>query len=288
MIFVGGALLGAALAVMLLPLLPARPKLSAALERMGTVNVTAQVKDTSFATKTGSWLIQRLPSSKFFVIPQKDLALIGITPTKFIFNKAACAAMGFAFGILGGLYSEMLGLLPFAIPAVASLGLAALGWFIPDSILRQRAADARLEFVRCVSVFYQMVANERRSGRPPGVAMENAANAGRAWPFRRIAQELNRARYDRAQPWDALIRLSEETGVQELNDAARIIRLSGAEGAAVYESLRSSGKTLDSKLRNEDRSKAIKATGKVRQLTMIIAFLFSAMIIIPLALSLTQ
>lgn len=290
MLFVGGALIGTAIALILVRYLPAKPVLAAALDRMGDITPAAQVSHSKLDEKVGSWVIGRveqLPQNRFLSVPRTDLQLVGLAETRFFYNKAFIAFLMLAFGLLFGVYSQSLGIAPFAIPGIAAIGLAILGWFVPDSLLKSQAKQARLEFVRALSVYYQLVATERGNGRPPAVAMERAASVGRAWPFRRIAQALNKAQYDRQQPWDALIELSEATAIPELGDAARIIAQAGNEGASVREALRLAGKNLDSRLRNDDRATTIKATQKVRQLTMIIAFSFVALIIFPLLLSIT-
>lgn len=282
-IFIGGALIGLALALLVSRALPSRPKLGAALDRLGTTT-PADGGRRSLETRVASWVIQRMPAIPGFSIPEKDLALVGTTTHKFIFTKASWSVGGFTFMILMGLYVQVLGILPFMIPAGFGIAAAAAAWFLPDLFLKDKAAAARKEFVRCVAVYLELVAAERRKGKAPAKALENAAAIGRAWPFVRINQELTRSRYDHTQPWDALLTLSKDISVPELGEAAKIVSLSGDDGASVYEALRSAGQGLRVKLLNEEHTRANKASEKVTVLITVLALIFAGVLLTPLIL----
>lgn len=291
-IFVGGALIGLALALLAAQFLPSRPKLGAALDRLGTTTSVTAGGSRSLESRVASWVIQRLPESgegkkpiTGFNIPKKDLALVNMTAHRFIFTKATWATGGFVFMILMGLYGQILGILPFVIPAVFAIVAAAAAWFLPDLFLRDKAIAARKEFVRNVAVYLELVAAERRRGSPPAIALENAAAIGRSWPFVRINQELTRARYDHTQPWDALISLSKVISVPELGEAAKIVRLSGDEGASVYEALRSSGQGLRVKMLNEEHARANRASERITILISVLALVFGGVLMTPLILN---
>ncbi|NWL26690.1 hypothetical protein DM794_06385 [Paenarthrobacter ureafaciens] len=283
-VFVGGALIGLAASLVVAQALPSRPKLGAALDRLGTTTAATDGGRRTLETRVASWVIQRLPSIPGFSIPEMDLALVGTTVHKFIYTKALWAVGGFTSMILMGLYVQILGILPFAIPAVFGLVAAATAWFLPDIFLKDKAAAARKEFVRCVAVYLELVAAERRSGKPPAIALENAAAIGKAWPFIRINQELTRSRYDHTQPWDALVALSKDISVPELGEAAKIVRLSGDDGASVYEALRSSGQGLRVKMLNEEHTRANKASERVTILISVLALIFGGVLMTPLIL----
>ena len=65
--------------------------------------------------------------------------------------------------------------------------------------------------------------------------MEAAAGIGDTWVFTRIGEELARSRRSGVPPWDALRTLADDLALPELDDFADIMRLSGEEGAAVYD-----------------------------------------------------
>lgn len=284
-IFIGGAVIGLAFALLVAQALPSRPKLGAALDRLGTTTTVNDGGHRSLETRVASWVIQRMPAIPGFSIPERDLALVGMTTHKFIFTKATYAAGGFVSMLLMGLYFQMLGILPFVIPAAFGVLAAAVGWFLPDLFLKDKSAAARKVFVRSVAVYLELVAAERRRGSPPAIALENAAAIGRSWPFVRINQELTRARYDHTQPWDALLGLSAEIAVPELGEAAKIVRLSGDEGASVYEALRSSGQGLRVKLLNDEHTRANKASERITILITFLAYIFAGVLMTPLILN---
>ena len=66
----------------------------------------------------------------------------------------------------------------------------------------------------------------------------DAALRGDSWPFRRIGEVLARSDFARIQPADALHELAVELGLPDLDDLADTMRLSGAEGAEAYDTLR--------------------------------------------------
>ena len=104
--------------------------------------------------------------------------------------------------------------------------------------------------------------------------------------FVRIRQELTRARYAGVAPWDALRTLSEEIDVPDLADVAKIVRLSGEEGASIYETLRSRGKTLRHKLLAEEHEKANSASERMQMPLATTLFVYVGIIITPLILNL--
>ena len=126
---------------------------------------------------------------------------------------------------------------PVLVPAVASLVLAGTLSVIPNLNVSSDAAAAREQFTRALSAYIDLVALERLAGAGPRQAMESAAGIGDSWPFRRVAEELARSRWSGVPPWDALGRLATDLGLDSLGDLSDIMRLSGEQGAAVYQSL---------------------------------------------------
>jgi Flp pilus assembly protein TadB len=285
-IFIGGALLGLGLAVLVAPLLPSRPKLAAAMERMGSAESRIDTGPADFQSRIGSWIVRHLPALPFLAAPARDLVLVGISSARFYYQKAVWAVGFIVFVLCLGIYSQLLTGIPIIIPAAAAVPAAAIGWFIPDYLLKNQAANARQEFARAVAVYLELVAAERRRDAPPAVALENAAQIGDSWVFRRINQELTRSRYDHVQPWEALLNLADEIGVPELAEAAKIVRLSGDNGAAVYEALRSAGKGLRLRMLNNEHTKANKASEQMAIMITVLALVFTGIVLTPLIMNL--
>ena len=285
-VLIPGVIVGLGLTLAVAGALPRQPRLAAALERLGTTIAPEPTQNANLETKVGSWVQRRLPDLPGFVIPTKDLALVGIPVQKYLYDKALLAGLGLIAPSLFGLLLQMLGLLPFYLPGLLGIPAAALLWFAPDQDLRTRAADAREEFARSVAVYLELVAAARRRGAPAGHALHTAAEIGKSWVFVRIRQELTRARFAGTPPWDALTAFSEEIGVSELDDVAKIVRLSGEEGASVYETLRARGKSLRVELLNKEHTRANEASERMTLPMTSLAIVFVGIILTPLLLNL--
>jgi hypothetical protein len=102
--------------------------------------------------------------------------------------------------------------LPWVLPVVLSLALAACSSRCPSLTVRERAAKAREDFARAVGAYIELVALERSPvpGRPgPRARGAGGAVVGvRADP--RGAAALAPVRH---HPWDSLSELAEELGV---------------------------------------------------------------------------
>ena len=170
--------------------------------------------------------------------------------------------------------------------ATKRIGLGAVAWILPDTDVTSRAKSAREEFGRAVAVFVELLAAERRRDAPPSVALENAASVSDIWAFRRIRQELVRARYNKVQPWSALESLSESLRVPELGEAARIMAISGERGASIYEALRALGRGLRIRMLNEDAAREARASDKMSNIVTGVAVMFVVIILTPMLLTL--
>lgn len=254
-----GLIVGIGIAVIVSALLPRRlPQTAAALDRMGTTVSPEQSSSPTLSSTVGSWVHSHLPDLPGFTVPSRDLALVGESINRFYFTKSLTTAAGLALPALIGAYLQVLGVLPFYIPALLGIPLAILGWLIPDFELKAKADEARLEFKRAVAVYLELAATERHRGADASRSLETAAHVGKSWVFVRIRQELLRARYAGIQPWDALTTFSNEIGVDELSDIAKIVRIAGVEGGSIYDTLRARGKGLRMQLLSDEKAEANK------------------------------
>jgi hypothetical protein len=146
--------------------------------------------------------------------------------------------------------------LPVLVPAVCSLALAALMWFLPDLLLRGQAAEARVDYLHAIAAYLELVALERAADRGPAEALLSAARVGDGPVLRRIAAALDRATLERRPPWDGLADLADELGLTPLQDLADTMRLAGTDGAAVYQTLRARAANLRAELLSDELAKA--------------------------------
>ena len=239
-----GLILGTGIAMILSGLMPRHPQLAAAIARVNDTTVTEVTdQDTSLQHRIGGWMERHMPERSWLKVPTTDLRLIRMTTEKYYYDKVLLALTGLLLPFLLGLFTQALGVLPLYIPGLIGIPLAFWLFFSVDQDVRTKAKDARTEFTRAVAVYLELVAAERKRGATAGHALETSAAVGKSWVFLRIRQDLTRARYAGVAPWDALSTLSEEIDVPDLADVAKIVRLSGEEGASIYETLRSEGRT---------------------------------------------
>jgi hypothetical protein len=279
-----GALMGLGLFLVARELLPSHPELVSALARIeGRAAAPRQqlllggTRRDSLENTLGGWLAARLAGGAGLRIPHRDLALVGRSVEQFLLQKVAMGLLGLLFPPLLAIVMGLIGLqLPFPIPVAAGLVFAGVLFFTPDLTVRQLAEQARSDFKRAVCAYLDLTALQRASHSGAITALQRAAEPCRGWVFTRIREELLHAELDGVPPWDGLKALAEDLGVPELGDVGDIMRMSGEDGAAVYETLRSRAKSLRGAIlaqheaqANSDSEKMV-APGAVLTLLMIV------------------
>ncbi|WP_035841018.1 type II secretion system F family protein [Kitasatospora azatica] len=252
-----GCVVAAGLALLIAELRPAPPDLSRALDRLHRPPVEHQTA----ADQAGTGWYDRLGDRALVLagskVPLQSLSLIGRTPARFMAHKLLFALVGL---VLPGYLSAMAALTgfgpPIALPVLISLGLAIGGWLLPDAVVQSEAKEARVEYLHAIAAYLELVALERAADHGPAEAMRRAAAVGHGTVFRRIQDALERAATDRVPPWDGLDALAAELGLGPLQDVADIMRISGTDGAAVYDTLRARAKGLRDELLAADLAEA--------------------------------
>jgi tight adherence protein C len=164
---------------------------------------------------------------------------------------------------------------PGAAPAVVTLAAMAFAFFLPDLALRQEAEERRRDFRHVVGSFLDLVAMNLAGGRGLPEALMTASTIGDHWAMARIRQALANARLIGITPWDAMARLGEDLGVEELRDLASALALAGDEGAKIRASLLSRAASLRRKELADVEGKAGERSQSmlVAQLVMCAAFM---------------
>lgn len=282
-----GLIIGAGVALVVSGLLPRQPQLAAAIARVNdTTEAEATPQDASMQHRIGSWMDRHMPERSWLKVPTTDLRLIGMSTEKYYYDKVLLAATGLLAPFALGLFAQALGFLPFYIPGAIGIPLAIWLFLSVDQDVRKKANDARSEFQRAVAVYLEMVAAERKRGATAARALETSADVGKSWVFVRIRQELARARYSGVAPWYALNALSHEIDVPDLAEIAKIVRLSGEEGASIYETLRAKGNDLRHKLLSEEHEQANSASERMQMPLATSLFVYVGIIITPMLLAL--
>lgn len=285
-----GGLIGLGTTLLVVRLLPAEPDLADALDRLAPNRVRAVAPAAaSGKERLGLWAIRVLPRVLWVRTPTRELALLRLSLARFYGEKLTFAALGLVLAPLLAFFFNLLGLgFPIAVPALGSVGLAAVMFFVPDYNAIDEARKARLEFARALGAYIDLVALERNNGSGPRQAMESAAAVGDSWVFTRLAEELTRSRWSGLPPWDAPHTLAEELGLPELNDFADIMRLSGEEGASVYSNLRARSAAMRTSMLNEEIAQANAVGERMTIPGSLLGVIFMALLVAPSLLRMFQ
>lgn len=268
-----GATIGLGVSLLVRELLPSHPDLPDALDRLsgrraragdGGADDGAAPPASGLPGRVGGWVLPRLAGAPGVSIPTRELDLLRQSPQTFLGQKALLAAIGLGFPVLFSAVVAALGFrLPLVLPAVAGVLLGAALWWVPDLEVRAKAEAARREFQRAVCAYLDLVALERAAGSGPVQALERASMVGDSWVFQRLQQELQLAQLTGVAPWDGLGELAEQLSVPALQDLADIMRLSGEQGAAVYESLRARARGLRNSILSQHEAAANAASDRM-------------------------
>ncbi|GAB4086356.1 hypothetical protein GCM10028784_29860 [Myceligenerans cantabricum] len=288
-----GGLIGLGVVLVVARLIPARPDAADVVARVGPTRASGPSSRTGPVTPSGSleragaWALRTLPDGVWTRTPRRELALLGTPLTRYCGEKVAYVLMGLVAGPSLVAIVTVLGLdLPFVVPAVASLALAGVLFFIPDYNAIEDAKTARTQYRRALTAYADLVALERAGGSGVRQAMENAAAVADAPLFDRLAEELARSRWSGMPPWDALEALADELGLPELNDLAGILRLSGTESTAIYESLRARSSAMRTAIINDDLAAANAVGERLSLPASALVIVFMALLVAPSVLRL--
>ena len=285
LVILAGGLLGLGLTLLVVHALPAEPDLADALERLSPHRARTMAPATrpgSGKERIGLWAIRVLPARLWVRTPTRELALLRIPLARFYGEKLSFAGLGLVIPPLLAYFFGVLGLgFPVAVPALASIGLAVVMFFLPNYNAIDDARGARLEFARALGAYIDLVALERNNGSGPRQAMEAAAAVGDSWVFTRLSEELTRSRWSGLPPWDALHTLAEELGLPDLDDFADIMRLSGEEGTSVYTTLRARSASMRMAMLNEEIAQANAVGERMTIPGSLLGVIFMALLVTP-------
>lgn len=221
---------------------PAPPRLDAALARIQAAPfqpAPPPADAPSASERVGRWLAERITRpAGMLAVPRTDLALLAQPVERFMLDKLALFITGLvAPPVLSGLVVLAGGSLPWALPVLAGLVLAAVLSLVPDWNVHSQARRRRRDFRYAFTSYLQLVVLEREAGAALNAALENPAKLADGWPFQRIHQALTRARHAQQQPWRALADLGTGIDVRDLIDLAHTAEIAGGEGAKMHDVL---------------------------------------------------
>lgn len=279
-----GMLLTGGLLLVLNALRTPQPDLGAALAVLSNDTATLSTDEelfggASFPERIGGWLLRHTPLRPN-TRQRSLLRLSGTSHAEFygvraLYSLVFAAAPWFlqAVFVMFGLTSASV-----ALPAAATLALAALGWFLPSLSLAQRQEAVSDDTVEAFGVLLDLVVLERVANASAIDAITRAAFVSNAPLFVQVQQTLNRADLENVQPWSALRALADEIQLPELIDLVSIAQLQ-SEGASLAPTLRA----RTSELRNAYLLRMQKENTRITQ-RMAIAKMLPPMSIVALLL----
>lgn len=289
-----GAVTGVGLLLIVLGLVPGQPRLSSVIARLDGSDRPAQNtlladETLGLTQKIGVWAShRRFPTAAFRLsASDADLDLVGKSRTTLMGEKVVAAGAGLFWPPVAGLACTALGFsIPIAPPFIVGV-LAAVGlWFAPDLQTRSAATSSRAEFARAVSTYLELLAIERAAGAGASQAATGAAEVARSWPFVRIAQALQRARWEGRSAWESLDELGKTTQVPELEEVAEILTQAGAHGSAVHEQLQGKARSMREVQLGVEVQNARAATARMWAIVPLTAGVYFMMLAFPAIASL--
>lgn len=223
-------------------LVPVRPRLADALDLLDGRLQPAEVNDAGGIDRLGGWLRARLrrpvPADTL-----RRLRMAGRSVNRHFAHKSIGALVGLLIPTMLGLVLAAATGSGLEVPAVAGLGLAAVGFVLPDLILRRTGPSTTEDATEALLTYFDLVTLERLANTSGSQALRSAAALSDVAVFAAIRDALERARLEQRAPYAELQRLGAELGLPALVDIADVMALDEA-GAALSGTLRARVKEL--------------------------------------------
>ncbi len=166
------------------------------------------------------------------------LALSNSTLEDLCARCLVCATIGCLIPVLAGVLLTAGGLrVPILVPVVAGGLLGFGGALLPISELNTEAKRGRRHARRVICSFLDLVVLGLAGGMGIESALFAAAQLGENAVSRRMVAALSLCRDTGEPPWEALARLGDTLGIEELGEVAATAGLAGLEGARVRATL---------------------------------------------------
>ena len=234
----------------------------------------------SVTERLGSWVYRRTPVP-LSAGQLRALQIRGRSVIEFYADKAVWMIIGLTMpALVTGGYGYLTGGVQPAVPLIAALAGAVVGYFVPDLLLRGQATANRHDASAALLMYIDLVTLERLANASGTQALHNAAGLSDVPLFRQLRGALERARLEQQAPYPELRRLADELGLPEIRDLADVMQLDET-GAALSGSLRARARELrDAHLATSMREANAASEGMTIYMT-IPALLLGVMFIVP-------
>ena len=225
--------------------------------------------------------LERLAASSLVRAPHNHLALARVSSARYVAYKLGGLVAGAAAPMLVAAVLLLLGNpLALVVPAGFALACAAVGFLVPDALIRQRAERAKAQVREAVTAYLTLTALSLRAGLGLDAALMEAARVADTWIWRTIHQALDHAVLARQPAWEGLRALSRELDVPELVDIADIA-MTGSEGTAIADALMARARSLRHQILAEQRAQANEINEKLVVPIAVMGLTFLAMLFYP-------
>lgn len=224
-----GAGFGLGVALVWYGLRPPRPALAAVLERLRRPQPALTRQQRRYRMLASPLARLGLPTRR----TSQDLALLERDVDTHLAEQTAAIALGaLAPAVLAGLWGAG-GLVPLWL-AIGG-GFAGYRWAVAR--VRAGATARRAEMVHVLSVVQDLVTTSLAGGAGVDEALDDAVAVCTGQAAERLRRTLRVARRSREPVAQALRRLGEQAGVNELVELAGAIGLAGSEGTRIRDAL---------------------------------------------------
>ncbi|GAA1455568.1 type II secretion system F family protein [Nocardiopsis tropica] len=225
--------------------------------------------------------LERLATSSLVRAPHQRLALARVSPARYTAYKLGGLVVGAAAPMLMSAVLLLVGIpVSLVVPAGFAVACAAVGFLLPDALVRQRADRAKAQVREAVTAYLTLTALSLRSGLGLDAALMEAARVADTWIWRTIYQALDHAVLARQPAWEGLRALSRQLDVPELVDIADIA-MTGSEGTAVADALMARARSLRHQILAEQRGQANEINEKLVVPIALMGLTFLAMLFYP-------
>ena len=287
LMILGGLLIGAGIALAVRALRPAVPSLTAALAQLSAEPSMLSVEMPSTSTRQRwAWLPASTAAAldRHLGVSDADLKIIGWSRSQLAARKLTLALLGLVTPALIAGTLGFFGLGAFAVlPLVAGCAIGAVGWFLPSQEARELARKARTEFRTNLEFSLTLVAGERRARGSVEQALEEAAEISGSMPFVRMRRAVRRATLAGRKPWADLRALGDELQVPDLRNLADIAE-SAADGAAVYNTLLATARSLRHGELSDQRTEANQVSERMSRPLALLVFGLTLFVLVPFML----
>lgn len=285
-----GLLVGLGVVLAVRAVRPPAPSLAGALAQLSAEPTTAAMHTPTGAAGAAGGRWEWLPPAVaagldgHLGVSDADLQIIGWTRPQLAARKLTLTAAGFLAPTVLGLLLVMVGLGGFVVfPVAVGVAIAAVGWWLPSQQARELAVKARVEFRTNLEFFLTLVAGERRARGSVEQALEEAAAVSGSMPFVRMRRAIRGATLAGRKPWVDLRALGEQLELVELRNLADIAEVA-ADGAAVYNTLLATARTLRHAELSDQRTEANQVSERMSRPLALLVFGLTLFVLVPFML----